>query len=100
VVAFQNDVIEIHLSAPRLLPGTKYFNWVLFARPAMRGENVALDIFRIEQDGRVLEGSALRSFKTAVEPYLNQVVSGINKIQGDRAIRDIRVEHDSLVLSR
>ena len=99
-VAFQNDVIEVHFSVPLLLPGRKYFNSVVFARPAMRGENVALGIFRIEQDGRVLEGSALRSFKTAVEPYLNQVLSGINKIQGDRAIRDIRVQHDSLELSR
>jgi len=100
VVAFQNDVIEVHLSAPHLLPGTKYFNSVVFARPVMRGENVALGIFRIEQDGRVLEGGDLRFFKTAVEPYLNQVLSGINKIQGDRAIRDIRVQHDSLQLSR
>jgi hypothetical protein len=100
VVAFQNDVIEVHLSLPLLLPGTKYFNLVVFARPAMRGENVALDIFRIERDGRVLEGSDQRFFKTAVEPYLNQVLSGINKIQGDRAIRDIRVQRDSLELSR
>jgi len=99
-VAFQNDVIEVHLTVPVLLPGTKDFSWVFFMRPAMRGENVALDIIRIEQNGRVLDYNALRFFKTNVEPYLNQALSGLNKIQGDRAIRDLRVERDSLVLLR
>ena len=69
-------------------------------RPAMRGENVALDIIRIEQNGRVLDSNALRFFKANVEPYLNQAFSGLNKIQGDRAIRDIRLERDSLELLR
>jgi hypothetical protein len=99
-VAFQNDVIEVHLTVPVLLPGTKYFSWVVFMRPVMRGENVALDITRIEQNGRVLDYNALRFFKTNVEPYLNQALSGLNKIQGDRPIRDLRVERDSLVLLR
>ena len=99
-VAFQNDLIEVHLTVPVLLPGTKDFSWVVFMRPAMRGENVALDIIRIEQNGRVLDYNALRFFKTNVEPYLNQALSGLNKIRGDRAIRDLRVERDSLVLLR
>ena len=99
-VAFQNDVIELHLTVPVLLPGTRYFSWVVFLRPAMRGQNVALDVIRIEQSGRVLDYNALRFFKTNVEPYLDQALSGLNKIQGDRAIRDLRVERDSLQLLR
>ena len=99
-VAFQNDVIELHLTVPVLLPGTRYFSWVVFLRPAMRGQNVALDVIRIEQNGRVLDYNALRFFKTNVEPYLDQALSGLNKIQGDRAIRDLRVERDSLQLLR
>ena len=99
-VAFQNDVIEAHLTVPGLLPGTKDFSWVVFMRPVMRGEHVALDIIRIEQNGRVLDYSALRFLKANVEPYLNQALSGLNKIRGDRAIRDLRVERDSLVLLR
>lgn len=99
-VAFQNDVIEVHLTVPVPLSGTKYFSWVVFLRPVMRGENVALDVIRIEQNGRVLDYNALRFFKTSVEPYLNQALSGLNKIQGDRAIRDLRVGRDSLELLR
>jgi hypothetical protein len=102
VVALHDDAIELHLSVPvgLLLSGTKFFNYVAFMRPTTRGEKVVLGTFRIDRDGHALDDSALRTFKTAAEPYLDQVLSGINKILGDRAIRDIRVEHDSLVLAR
>ncbi|MGA8659101.1 MAG: hypothetical protein WB586_23470 [Chthoniobacterales bacterium] len=100
VATLHDDVIELHLSVPLILSGTKYFNYVIFMRPTMRGENVALNVFRIDRDGRTLDGGALRAFKTAAEPYLDKALSGINMIQGDRAIRDIRIGHDSLELAR
>lgn len=102
VVALHDDVIELHLSVPveLLLSGTKFFNYVAFMRPTTRGEKVVLGIFHIDRDGHALDDRALRTFKTAAEPYLDQLLSGINRFLGDRAIQDVRVENSSLVLSR
>lgn len=100
VVELHDDLVEVHLSVPLLLSRTKYFNYILFLRPTMRDENLALEIFRIDRDGRPLDPNSLRTFKIAVEQFLDTALSGINKIQGDRAIRGIRIGNDSLELSR
>jgi hypothetical protein len=66
----------------------------------MRGEDLELDVSRIETEGKPLGAAEVRQYRLVVVPLMERSLSSLNKIQGDRAVRDVRVENGNLVLSR
>jgi hypothetical protein len=82
-----------------LLP-RRYLNCAFDLRPSMRGEELQLDVSRIEKDGEPLGPSEIRQYRFVVVSIIEKSLSALNKIQGDRAVRDIRIENGNLILSR
>ncbi len=82
-----------------LLP-RRYLNCSFEIRPAMRGQELELDVSRIEKEGKPLGPGEIYQYRSVVVPMIERSVSSLNKFQGDRAVRDIRIENGNLVLSR
>jgi hypothetical protein len=82
-----------------LLP-RRYLNCTFEVRPAMRGQELELNVSRIEKEGKPLGPGEIHQYQFIVVPMIERSLSSLNKIQGDRAVRDIRVENGNLILSR
>jgi hypothetical protein len=82
-----------------LLP-RRYLNCTFEIRPAMRGQELELDVSRIEKEGKPLGPGEVHQYQFVVVPMIERSLSSLNKFQGDRAVRDIRIENGNLILSR
>jgi len=82
-----------------LLP-RRYLNCTLEIRPAMRAEELELDVSRIEIEGKPVGAAGMHQYRFVVVPMIEKTFSSLNKFQGDRAVRDVRIENGNLILSR
>ena len=82
-----------------LLP-RRYLNCTFETRPAMRGGELELDVSRIELEGNPLGAAGIHQYRLVVVPMIEKTLSTLNKLQGERAVRDVRIENGNLVLSR
>ena len=102
VVTLNQDTAELYCSLPVNLPflSRRYFNYTIYIRPSMRGENIELEVFRMEREGRPLGPKELRQFQIVTVPLIERILSSWNKLQIDRSVRDVRIENGNLILAR
>lgn len=82
-----------------LLP-RRYLNCTFDIRPAMRGQELQLDVSRIEKEGKPLGPGEIHQYQFVVVPMIERSLSTLNRIQGDKAVRDVRIENGNLIFSR
>jgi hypothetical protein len=101
VVLNQNSA-QVYCSLPVDLPflSRRYLNYSFHMRPSMRGDQIELNISQIERDGKPLEAAEQRQLELAAVPFIEKTLSTLNKIQMDRAVRDVRIENGNLILAR
>jgi hypothetical protein len=101
-VTSRENGIQVQLSVPvKLVPFySKYINADVFLRPIVTGENVTLNVYSVDADGRPLDAPSLQRFKSQAEPAINMILTGANEFGGTRAIHDIRLQNGSIVLMR
>jgi hypothetical protein len=102
VVAFDYISAQVYCSVPLDLPflPRRYLNCSFETRPSMHAEGLELDISRIERDGKPLGAAEVRQYRVVIVPLIEKFLSSMNKIRGDRAVRDLRIENGTLVLAR
>jgi hypothetical protein len=102
VATLRENSAELHCSVPLNLPllSDQYINYILYLRPSLRGDDIELQVFRIDHDGKQLTALELHEFRDSLEHTANMILSSLNKMQLDRSIRDIRIENGTLVISR
>jgi hypothetical protein len=102
VVELKDNTAEIHCSVPVNLPfvSGKYLNYNFVVRPSVRGQDIELQVSRVDRDGKPLGESDLADFQRQILPKIDQVLSRANQYELDRSVRDIRVENGNLVLAR
>jgi hypothetical protein len=102
VVAFDHISAQVYCSVPLDLPFSprRYLNCSFETRPAMHGAGLELDISRIERDGKPMGAAEVRQYRVVIVPLIEKFLSSMNKIRGDRAVRDLRIENGNLVLAR
>jgi hypothetical protein len=101
-VVLSQTSAEVSCSLPLDLPllPRRYLNCTFELRPSMRGQELELDVSRIEKEGKPLGPAEIHQYRFVVVPMIEKSLSSLNKIQGDRALRDIRIENGNLILSR
>jgi hypothetical protein len=101
VAALNQNSAEVDCSLPVELPvlPRRYLNCTLEVRPVMRAEELQLDVSRIEIEGKPVGAAGMHQYLLVVG-MIEKTLSGLNKFQGDRAVRDVRIENGNLVLSR
>jgi hypothetical protein len=82
-----------------LLP-RRYFNCTFDVRPAMRGQELQLDVSRFEREGKPLGPGEIHQTQYVVVPMIERSLSTLNRLQGDKAVRDVRIENGNLIFSR
>jgi hypothetical protein len=102
VVTLNQNSAELYCSLPVNLPflSRRFFNYTIYVQPSMRGENIELEVFRMEREGKPLGPNGLRQFQTVAAPLLERILSTWNKLQFDRSVHDVRIENGSLILAR
>ena len=102
VVTLNQNSAELYCSLPVDLPflSRRFFNYTIDIRPSMRGENIELEVLRMEREGKPLGPNRLRQFQTVAAPLLERILSTWNKLQFDRSVHDVRIENGSLILAR
>jgi hypothetical protein len=102
VVAFDHISAQVYCSAPVDLPflPRRYLNCAFETRPAMHGEGLELDVSRIVRDGKPLGATEVHQYRVVIVPLIEKFLSSMNKMRGDRAVRDLRIENGNLVLGR
>ena len=102
VAVLNQNSAEVTCSVPLDIPflPRRYFNCSFQAHPAMRGDEIELAVSRIEKEGRPLGPAEIREYQLVVLPLVEKTLSGLNKIQGDRSVHNVRIENGNLVLSR
>ena len=100
VVAFDHISAQVYCTVPLDLPflPRRYLNCSFETRPSMHGEGLELDVSRIERDGKPLGAAEVRQYRVVIVPLIEKFLSSMNKIRGDRAVRDLRIENGNLVL--
>jgi hypothetical protein len=102
VVVLNQNSAEVYCHLPVELPllPRRYLNCAFQVRPSMHGDEFDLDVSRIETEGKPLGAAEIRQYQTVVLPLIEKTLSSLNKIQGDRSVRDVRIENGNLVLAR
>jgi hypothetical protein len=102
VVSFDHISAQVHCSVPLDLPflPRRYLNCSFETRPSMHGEELALDVSRIERDGKPMGAAEVRQYRAVILPLIENFLSSMNKMRGDRAVRDLRIENGNLILGR
>jgi hypothetical protein len=101
-VTSRENGIQLQLSVPvKIIPFyTKYINADVFLRPIITGENVDINVYGVDADGRPLDAASLQRFKSQAQPAINMFLTGANQFEGPRAIHEIRLQSGSIVLFR
>jgi len=102
VVELKENTAEVHCSVPVNLPFLygKYLNYNFVVSPSLRGQDIELQISRIDREGRPLGDRELARFQQQILPSVDQALSRANQLQSDRSVRDVRIENGNLVLVR
>ena len=102
VVVLNQNSAEVYCRLPMELPllPRRFLNCAFQVRPSMRDDQFDLDVSRIETEGKPLGAAEVRQYQTVVLPLVEKTLSSLNKIQGDRSLRDVRIENGNLVLAR
>jgi hypothetical protein len=102
VVAFDHTSAQVNSSMPLDIPffPRRYLNWSFETRASIHGEGLELDVSRFERDGKPMGAAEVRQFRAVILPLIEQFLSSMNKIRGDRAVRDLRIENGNLILGR
>jgi hypothetical protein len=102
VVVLNQNSAEVYCRLPMELPllPRRFLNCAFQVRPSMRDDQFDLDVSRIETEGKPLGAAEVRQYQTVVLPLVEKTLSSLNKIQGDRSVRDVRIENGNLVLAR
>src|SRR6202021_354735 len=101
VVLNQNSA-EVYCRLPVELPllPRRYLNCAFQGRPSIGDNEFNLDVSRIESEGKPVAAAEIRQYQIVVLPLIEKTLSSLNKIQGDRSVRDVRIENGNLVLAR
>jgi hypothetical protein len=101
-VTSRENGIQVQLSVPvKIIPFyTKYINADVFLRPIVTGENVDLNVYGVDADGRPLDAASLQRFKSQAQPAIDMILTGLNQFEGARAIHEIRLQNGAVVLLR
>jgi hypothetical protein len=101
-VITHDNGIQVQLSVPlTMIPFyQKYINADIFLRPIITGENVNLNVYGVDADGRPLDAASLQRFRAQAEPALNALFTGANQFEGVRAIHEIRLQNGSIIFLR
>jgi hypothetical protein len=101
-VTARENGIQVQLSVPvKIIPFyTKYINADVFLRPIVTGENIDLNIYGVDAEGRPLDAASLQRFKSQAQPTINMILTGANQWEGPRAIHEIRLQNGSVALLR
>ena len=100
-VVLNQDSAEVVCNLPvdfPLLP-RRYLNFAFHVRPSMRGDELGLDISRIESEGKFLGVAESRQYQLVVAPVVEKLLSSLNRIQGSRSVHDVQIENGNLVLT-
>jgi hypothetical protein len=102
VVAFDHISAQVYSSVPLDLPflPRRYLNWSVETRPSMHGEGLELDVSRFERDGKPMGAAEVRQYRVVILPLIEKFLSSLNKMRGDREVRELRIENGNLVLGR
>jgi hypothetical protein len=102
IVVLNQNSAKVDCSLPLDLPllTRRYLNCTFQVRPSMRGEELKLDVSRIEREGKPLGAAETRPYQTVVVPLIEKTLSSLNNIQRDRSVREVRIENGNLVLAR
>jgi hypothetical protein len=102
VVAFDHISAQVYCNVPLDLPflPRRYLNFTFETRPSMHGEGLELDVSRMERDGKPLGAAEVHQYRVVIMPLIEKSLSSLNKIRGDRAVRDLQIENGNLVLAR
>ena len=101
-ITLTRNTAEIYCSLPVSLPFVprRYFNYTIYTRPSMRGDEFQLNVSRIDREGKVLGPAELRPFQLVAAPSIERMASLWNKLQMDRSVREVRIENGNLILER
>jgi len=101
-VTSRENGIQLQLSVPvKIIPFyTKYINADVFLRPIITGENVDLNIYGVDAEGRPLDAASLQRFKSQAQRAIDMLLTGVNQWEGPRAIHEIRLQNGSIALLR
>jgi hypothetical protein len=101
-VTTRENGIQVQLSVPvKIIPFyTKYINADVFLRPIVTGENIDLNLYGVDAEGRPLDAASLQRFKSQAQPAINMILTGANQWEGPRAIHEIRLQNGSVALLR
>jgi hypothetical protein len=101
-VTSRENGLQLQLSVPvKIIPFyTKYINADVFLRPIITGENVDLNIYGVDAEGRPLDAASLQRFKSQAQPTIDMILTGANQWEGPRAIHEIRLQNGSVALLR
>ncbi len=102
VVLLNQNSAEVTFSLPvdiPLLP-PRYLNYAFQVRPIVRGGELALDVSRLEREGKPLGAAESRQYQILVVPFIEKMLLSLNRIQGDRSVHDVKIENGNLVLLR
>jgi hypothetical protein len=99
---FSQNVAEVYCSLPLSAPflPRRYLNYSFELRPFMRGEDVVLGVSRVDRRGRPLGTVEMQNYQTLVVPQIEKLLSNMNKLSPNGAVRDVRIENGNLVLAR
>jgi hypothetical protein len=102
IVVLNQNSAQVYCSLRVDLPflSRRYLNYAFHARPSMRGDEIELNVSQIERDGKPLEAAEQHQLQFAALPLIEKTLSALNKIQMDRAVRDVRIENGNLILAR
>jgi len=100
LVFLNQSAADVYCSLPMgvpLLP-KRYLNFSFEVRPSIRGEDVALDVTRIERDGRAVGAVETQKIQTGIVPLFEKLLSILNKFSGNETVREVRIENGNLIL--
>lgn len=102
VVVLNQNSADVSCNLPLNLPFLPHrsLNYAFQTRPSMRGDEFVLDISKIEREGKPLGTAESREVQFALVPLVEKTLWGLNKIQMDRAVHEIRIENGNLILAR
>jgi hypothetical protein len=102
VALLRPETIDIYVNLPMEMPflKRKYLNYAVSLRPIIRGEQVELELIRVEHDGRPVLRKDFGALEYGLIQPLSFAFSAFNRLSPQTAVREIRIDSGSIVLAR